>query len=166
MDYKDVFSNFYKSASAYQKNLAQPVEQPTTTRGTMAQMMKITRQDPERGYQLQKDFQTLQQTPGSMYYNPYTAPTNKAVANLKEMGVDVSRIDDDWYNKNSYLQNFYTPTDTTNNPSKPGKGATMEQNAGYQYYQVYQAQDNTNKAKQESAALKQELEYYANSPMN
>ena len=154
-----------KELSAYQQNLSSPIETPSfqpTTRAAMGQMMTVMEQNPVRGKKLQADFSVLQNTKGSMYYNPYTKPTNQAVTNLADLGIDVSNIDDNWYTNNAYLQSYYNPSGTTNNPTSPGKNATPEQTAGYNYYQVYQAKANTDKALAESAALRHELSYWAN----
>lgn len=149
----------------YQQNVSTPVVQNTNTKPTtsqaMAQMMKITQTDPQRGYKLQQDFQTLQADNTSMYYNPYTKPTNQAVLDLGAAGFDISKIDDDWYNANSYLKGYYNATGTTNNPSKPGAKASQDETNGYNYWQVLGSRETTDKAKQEIAALKHELTFKA-----
>ena len=148
--------------NAYQQNLQQTASQRIpSTRELMGAILETQNSDPEAAANMFGMLKQRQQDPTSAYYNPYTQPTNKAVGNLANMGVDVSRIDDDWYNRNGWLMQHYNQSGTTNNPTSPGKKATLEQNAAYQYYQVYQAEENTRKAEQEWKALQQELNYWA-----
>ena len=158
-----IYTQEKQDKTAFQQNLSQPVQETPSVRGTAGKIMEISRTDPARGQQLQADFAQLQSTPGSMYYNPYTVPTNKAVVAIAGMGVDVSGgISGDWLARNAGMQQHYIVSGTTNNPSKPGKGATAEQQAAYQYWQVASAQADTESAQTESAALRSELGYWAN----
>ena len=133
-----------------------------TQRETLARIMQITQQDEERGRKLQSDFQTLQADPTSMFYNPYTTATNSAIGNLSAMGVDMSNVtvNQDWLDANSYLKQYYLFSGTTNTPSKPGSGASAYEKAAYEYYQLWKSEGDTQKAEQESAALKDELTYW------
>ena len=160
-----------KQKTPYQQNVSQPVQtdkwykgDSPTTRETMGRLMQITNTDPQRGYQLQDEFVQLQADPTSQYYNPYTKATNKAVSNLADLGFDVTNINDDWYNQNSWLKEYYVYTDNTNSLSSTmnNKKASTESKAAYQYNQLWTAEENTKKAEREWEALKQELSFWAN----
>ena len=152
--------------TSYQQNVSQPIstmapKPMNTTRDVMGRMFTTMQTDKALGAQMQMDFSALQADPSSKFYNPYTQPTNKAVSNLKALGVDVSNIDDDWYERNSFLKQFYKTSDTTNKPTSPGKNATLREDAAYNYDLVYKAKDDTLKAKTEIKALNEELTYLA-----
>ena len=85
----------------------------------------IYQTDPARASQLYSDFNTLQNTPGSKYYWPYGNPTNSAVAEMAGYGYDTSKLDDDWFNTNVGLRDYYTFSGSTNTPSKPGAKASQ-----------------------------------------
>jgi hypothetical protein len=148
--------------SAYQQNMAQPVQttEVPSIRGTVARIMQISNNDPQRGYELQRDFNYLQTQRDSMYYDPFTAPTNPAISALQSYGVDTSNPD--WYENYSHLKNYYVSSGTTNNATKPGKNAPIEQQAAYWYSIADAARADTDKAKQEIAALQEEIGFYAN----
>ena len=158
------------STTAYQENLrvnTQPTEQKwykgsePTVREAMAQMMLVYNQNQQLGEQLQRDYSVMQADRSSFAYNPHVKPTNQAVEDLAAAGIDVSNIDDAWFDNNAYLKSYYRTTGTTNNPSKPTKGTQDEIN-GYNYYQVLKSKDDTNNADKEIAALKEELTFLAN----
>ena len=151
--------------SAYQENLQQPIQLPTqqeTTRSLLGKIKQKSQSDPQGAYTALNIFQQWQQDKTSPFYNPYTQATNQAIGNLKALGVNTDRIDDDWFAANGWLKDYYKTSGTTNTPSAPGKKATLEENAAYQYYQVWQAEENTRKAETEWAALQNELAYWAN----
>ena len=148
--------------TAYQQNL-QTVQAPTiqSSRDILGQIYKISQKDQKAANQFYSDFQRMQMDPTSPYYNPYNGPTNQAVGKLKALGVNVDKIDDDWFNANSWMKGYYNVSGTTNNPTSPGKKATAQENMGYQYYQVLQAEENTRKAEREWAAMQEEIAYWA-----
>lgn len=158
-----------KEKTPYQQNVAQPVSndkwykgsQPTT-REAVGQLILATQQDQARGIQLQKDFQVRQQDSTSIFYAPYTQATNKYVTELGDMGYDISNIDDDWFEATSGLDQYLKSSGTTNTPSSPGNKASSDQKAAYARYQVGKAQEQTVKAKQECAALQEEINFLAN----
>jgi hypothetical protein len=152
----------------YQSNLSQPAQpekwykgDKPTTYEIYGQIGRTYQSNPEAATQYLKDFRALQSDPTSRYYDPYTKPTNKAVGNISQYGVDVSNINDDWRTRNGWLKGFYLNNGTTNSPSKPGKGASAEEYAAYEYYQIDKAWDTTEKAQNEWAALQEELSYWA-----
>ena len=147
--------------SSYQQNVAQPVQtqKPITTRNTLGDILKVTQSDKTKGVKLQNDFQTLQQDPTSTFYAPYTKATNKAVSNLSSMGIDTSKIDDDWFEQTKWLDDYLVYNGTTNTPSSPGKKATAEQSAAYERYQIQKQRDMTSKAKTEWDALQEEVSF-------
>ena len=124
----------------------------------------IYQTDKERASKLLNDFRTLQQTPGSAYYWPYANPTNQAYYNMENLGYDMSNVDDDWFNTYKGLEGYYQFSGTTNTPSKPGKGATAEQTASYEYFQLGKANDATKSMKSEWEQLQNELAYWALDP--
>ena len=158
-----------KEKTPYQQNVAQPVNndkwykgsQPTT-REAVGQLILATQQDQARGIQLQNDFQVRQQDSTSIFYAPYTQATNKYVNELGGMGYDISNIDDDWFEATSGLDQYLKFNGTTNTPSSPGNKASSDQKAAYARYQVGKAQEQTVKAKQECAALQEEINFLAN----
>ena len=153
----------------YQSNVSQPVKQQTwykgdqpTVREALGQMYKITQQDPARGKELQQQFKSRQNDPTSMYWSPYLKPTTRELDTLSKLGYDISNINDDWYAATADLENYLIHNGATNSPTKPGKKATAEQQAAYARDKVASAQPLTNKAKEELAALKEEIEFLAN----
>jgi len=149
----------------YQQNLANvkdTIQVNPTERGLYALALDLYRQDEEKGRTALGMISQLQADPTSPLYNPYAQPSNQAVGRLQALGIDCSNIDNEWIEKNSYLMQYWTYNEGTNTPKKPGKKATKEEQQAYEYYQILLAQNNTNKALEEQAALKHELEYWAN----
>ena len=155
--------------TSYQENLFQPSQSKNwysgdapTGREIMGRIGEISKSRPNEAADLYGVYKQLQNDATSRYFNPYTQATNRAVDNLKAMGIDTSNINDDWYQKNSWLKNHYIFSGTTNTPSKPGAKATAEQKAAYEYYQLAKQEEATKKVEQQWDALKEELTYWAN----
>ena len=161
--FQNTFSN---SKSNYQKNVQQPttqVSKPKTTRDVLNQINLLRQTDKASADEYTKKLFTSMQDPSSRFYNPYNQATNKAVNNLQNLGFDMSVIDDDWYNRNSWLKQYYVQTANTNGLSSTmtNKRASREQKAAYNYNQLWMAEENTKKAETEWAALQEELSYWA-----
>ena len=117
-------------------------------------------------YQFDKDYakkaiKELSTSPQNPFFTPYSTPTNKSVSNLAAYGVDTSKIDDDFYAKNDYLRQYLQYNGTTNSPSKPGKKASLEEKAAYEYWQVYKSEEDTRKAEQQWNDLQNDIRYWA-----
>ena len=161
-----------KEPTAYQLNLAQPEndkwykgDQPTS-REIYGRIYELNQRDPAKAKIAAEGFAQDRKKSSSPYYAPYEQITNKAVSNLNSYGIDTSVIDDDFYTKNSYLNDYLIYDGTTNAPSKPGKNATPQQLAAYEFYQVGKGREITSSAHKEWAALQEEIDYLTNSPMN
>ena len=125
----------------------------------------IYQTDPARASQLYSDFRTLQGTPGSKYFNPHTKATNQAVQGLIDYGIDVTGIEsDDWFAKNSWLQQYYNVSDTTNKATKPGKNASDLEWAAYYYNLAYDQHETTKNAINETSAVQQQVQWMVNDP--
>ena len=144
----------------------QPVnEQPskTVTAGgdMLGQIYNVSITDKEKAsamYAMYNYYKTSD--PSSPVYAPYSKPTNKAVNNLAAMGIDTSNVDDAFFEKNKWLQDYYTYSNTTNSPVSPGKKASQEQKAAYEYYQLWKNKDFTDQVDQEWASMKDEIAYW------
>lgn len=156
-----------QAQSARQKMLFQEEEQekwylgdqPTTSE-VMARIYTISQDDPTTGEQLWNAFQTFQNDPSSPVYNPYAQSTNKATVELGNLGFDMSGgITQKWLEENAWLKNHYrTVTGVT--PLAPSNSSTPEQNAAYWYYKATEAEDTTQRAETEWAALQEEIRYW------
>lgn len=139
--------------------------QDNSTRGVLGQILQMSSRNPMQAQQALTMYGQLRQNPASQYYNPYANATNRAVGKLASLGFDVSSINDDWYNANSWLKQYYVPTDNTNSLSSTmsnPKKSTPEQQAAYYYNQLAMAEETTKKAEQEWASLQNFLSYWAN----
>lgn len=156
----------------YQANTANPAtnkkqeEDRTSTAYALSNIYDVYQTNPERGTQLANEFHGYQLDRSTPVYNPFIEPTNPAVAQMQELGFDVSNLDDAWFEKNSWLKQYYVTTDNTNNLSSTmtNKKASNEQRAAYAFNQLDKQRETTAKAKSESAALTEELGYMANDP--
>lgn len=156
----------------YQANTANPAtnkkqeEDRTSTAYALSNIYDVYQTNPERGTQLADEFHGYQLDRSTPVYNPFIEPTNPAVAQMQELGFDVSNLDDAWFEKNSWLKQYYVTTDNTNNLSSTmtNKKASNEQRAAYAFNQLDKQRETTAKAKSESAALTEELGYMANDP--
>ena len=153
--------------TAYQQNLAQPVqtqkqEEPWSIRRVMGNIAKISAYDQPKAQKMFDDLMYLQTDATSKYYNPYSNATNKAVENLASYGIDTNRIDDQFFRNNDYLLGYLSYNGQTNTPTKPGKKASNEEKAAWEYYQIKISEDATKKVEQQWNALQDELNYWAN----
>ena len=126
-----------------------------------AQIYKMSLTDRAMANEWESAFKTLQADPTSAYYNPYTKGTNQAITELENLGFDMSGgVTQDWLNQNSWLKNYYR-LGTGGTPLAPSSGSSKEQDAAYWYYKLLNAEDTTQKAETEWAALQEELQYWA-----
>ena len=147
----------------YQQNTKWYRGATPTTRETLARISLIGMLDRQSGETAMSLFSNLQQDRTSQFYNPYTRHTNRAVDNLAALGIDVSKIDDDWFTANRGLMQYYVPTANTNGLSSTmtNKRSSPEQKAAYYYNQLMMAEEDTKKAENEWAALQKEVSYKA-----
>lgn len=135
-------------------------DQPTLSE-TVSRIYDIGSTNSSEASKMMLSLSALQDDPTSIFYNPYTKATNKAISEISALGIDVSGgITDDWLAKYSYLKGFYR-TESTYSPLAPAKKSTTEQDAAYWYYKILQAEDDTKEAEQEWSALQEEITYWA-----
>ena len=109
-----------KTQTAYQQNVSKPVQQESNPyMDMMKNIWNVYQQNQEQGNQMLNDFHALQQDRSSIYYNPFLQPTNKAVNNLANYGVDASTLTDDWFAQNNEWQSYLNYNGQTNTPSMP-----------------------------------------------
>lgn len=126
----------------------------------LARIYTIGQQDPQQGEQLWNAFSAFSSDPSSPIYNPYSKATNKAVSEMAALGYDVSGgVSADWLRANSGLMNHYR-TGVSGTPLSPSGKSTAEENAAYWYYQIANAEERTQKAENEWAALQEEITYW------
>ena len=158
--------------TAYQQNVSNPVpayKAPETTRDVLGQIYNLGRFDKSKAEEIMSTFGQLRTRKDSRFYDPYAQPTNKAIGVLRDLGMNVDTINDDWFNQNSWLKQYYVETANTNGLSSTmsnKKKSSKEEQAAYQYNQLWMAEDSTKKAEQEWAALQEELSFFANDPHN
>lgn len=153
-----------QNQSVYQQNLSQPIQlpqKPETYRSTLGKLKTRGAQDPEGAAQAFQIILDQSQNKSSRFYNPYSQPTNPAIKNIQNMGLDITQLDDDFFEVNSWAKDYYTTSGTTNNVSSPGKKASPEEKFAYEYNQGYKAEQDTKNAEKELAALQEELNYWA-----
>lgn len=152
------------SVSAYQQNLYTPTQkepEKKTLRSTLGQLSSLSKTNKEEASKGVSLFGELIHDPTSSYYRPYTAPTNNAVNILKDYGIDVDSLTDEWFeqNRGSINANLIY-SGTSNTPTKPGKKATKEQNISYWLYQYEKSESDTKKAEKEREAAFEEASYW------
>lgn len=155
--------------SAIQKVLYQPVKlkdwkitDQSTASEVLASIYSIAQTDKDTANTLLTNFYQMQATPSSPWYNPYVNATNNAIAEIAALGIDVSGgINEKFFNDNAWLKDHYR-YGTGNSPLSPAKKATKEENAAYWYYKLLDAEETTQKAENEWAALQEEVSYWAN----
>ena len=135
-----------------------------TTSETLARIYSIGQTDRAKADQLYNSYIYYTQDPSSPLYNPYTAPTNKAVSELRNLGVNIpaTGITSQWIEANRGLLNNARYTTTGDAPASPTKNSSAAQNAAYWYYQILVDEDRTQRAEQEWKALQEEIGYWAN----
>lgn len=135
-------------------------EQPTPSEA-LAQIYRISKTDYKLGEQLFNSLKTFLADPSTPLYSPYSAPTNQAVKSLSELGYDMSGgVTKDWLTDNSALMGYYR-TGTSGAPLAPSNQSTAEQDAGYWFYKLLEAEDDTERAETEWEALQEEIRYWA-----
>ena len=157
-----------KPKSAYQRLMETPIrtkwysgDQPTASE-TLAQIYRVSRNDTEKRNNLYNQFLQLQNDKSSIYYNPYTQPTNRKIAEIASYGIDVSGgINDEWFKNNAYLMNYYR-MGSSDNPLGTAKKASKLENAASLYYQLLQDEKDTKAVESEWQALQDEVKYWTN----
>ena len=156
------------TTTSYQQNLSTPAKQEKwysgdqpTTREVLGRIGKIAQNNQLAGRFYATQFEKIRNDKTSPFYNPYERPTNKAVQNLAQYGIDTSKIDDDFFRRNDYLRQYLRYNGQTNTPSAPTSKSSNAERAAYEYYQIWAAQEQTNKAKTQWSALQDELSYWA-----
>lgn len=135
-------------------------EQPTLGE-TMARINTLYGDDQPRAAEMYGSVMAMAADPTTPVYSPYLQATNPAIANLEALGYDVSGgIDSDWIERNRGLIGGYR-VGTSGTPLAPASTSTPENDAGYWYYKVTEAEEITQKAEAEWAALQEELAYWA-----
>lgn len=128
---------------------------------TVARIYSVSGSDEAQGEQLYNNVMALAFDPTAPVYSPYMQATNPAVANLAALGVDVSAgVNSDWITAHAGLMGGYR-TGTTNTPLAPTSTSTPENDAGYWYYKITEAEETTQQAETEWAALQEEVAYWA-----
>ena len=159
------YSSGGQQRQAAEPSIGQTWELPdlNTTRGLLARFYQMGSTDPTRAQEGLTMFEQLRMDPSSVYFNPYASHTNRALDNLRELGMEVDEVNDDWFAANAGLKQYYKPTANTNSLSSTmtNRRASPEEKAAYYYNQLWMAEGTTKKAEQEWSALQKELTYRA-----
>ena len=164
---KSTNKSAYKS-NLFENNLSQ--QQPDkwykgdtpTVNETLGRIYSMKTTDPV-GYQnAAAKLSVAQSDPSSMFYSPYIKPTNKSINELARLGYNVDNIDDDWFEQNAYLMNYYETNKTSNNVKAPTKDTKEKSEAAYYYNQILDARETTKKAQLEAKALDEEIGFWTN----
>ena len=159
------YSSGSQQRQAAEPSIGQTWELPdlNTTRGLLARFYQMGSTDPTRAQEGLTMFEQLRMDPSSVYFNPYASHTNRALDNLRELGMEVDEVNDDWFAANAGLKQYYKPTANTNSLSSTmtNRRASPEEKAAYYYNQLWMAEGTTKKAEQEWSALQKELTYRA-----
>ena len=153
--------------SARQRLLSQQ-DQPAstgaqTTRQILANINQTAQTDPERAKVLYNSYLYWRQDPSKPIYSPYDNATNKAIAEIGKLGVDVSGgVNADWIERNKGLLAYARYTTTGTSPAAPTTKSSAGENAAYWYYQIAKAEEKTQRAENEWAALKEQIAFLAN----
>ena len=117
--------------------------------------------DQKKFASIMTDFDTVSQDRASTWYNPYAeATTYKAIEGLRDLGYDVSRIDDHFFKNYEWLKNEYRTTANGYGAAAPTKSSTDLQNAAYYYMQLLGAEERTKAAETELTGMADEVQYY------
>lgn len=131
--------------SSYRKNLASSmssqIEMPTY-RDMLTDVYTTFQKDPERASDMYSQLIEARKDPSSFLCNNYSTSTSKAAKSLQDMGYDTSAVDDNWFAQNSWMAN--------DEATAPFYGAMMED------------EQRTQEAERETAALDEELAWWAN----
>ena len=137
-------------------------EEPWTAAKVLSNINDWYQVDKKKANKMYKNFLYLQTQPTSKYYNPYAQATNRSVSALNAYGIDTSKIDDNFFQKNNYLLKYLNYNGTTNHPTKPGVKASNAEKAAYEYWQILSSEDDTRKAESQWQQLQDEISYWAN----
>ena len=81
---------------------------PKTSLQVVSDIYSIYEKAPDYGNKLMQDFSTLQQDKTSSFYSPYLKPTNTSpLQTLAGLGLSVGTVDNDWFERNKNLQNYF-----------------------------------------------------------
>ena len=117
------------------------------------QIYTVMSQDPVRGNQLAEQAKYFSTQYGNPLYNPYQTAT--VSPELKQL-FGVESFSSEWVAENyGLLANL--ERNASGSPKAPSKDSTDEQILAYYYSQILDAENNTLKAEQEIAALKQQI---------
>jgi hypothetical protein len=138
------------------------IDQNSTTSEVLARIYDISRTDRQKANELYNTFSAYQQQPGSAWYAPYKQATNPAIAEIAALGIDVSGgINEKWFQDNAWLKNEYR-LGSSGSPLAPAKKSSNAQDAAYWYDHILDAEQTTQAAEKEWAALQEEVKYWAN----
>ena len=134
----------------------------------MANIANIAKTDKVKAQDALKSLRQLQNTPGSIFYKPYSSATNQAVNALRnDYGIDPDSLTDDWMTDNGeWLYSNLNYSSTTNSVTKPGKRASSDQWLAWNIYQYMKSEEPTRAAEREVEALKEEIAYLTGLPTN
>lgn len=109
-------------------------------------------------------------TPGETGYSAYAGITSEPVARLAQLGIEIPQggLTREWFEKSApFVTPNYRPSknSTTGAPTLP-KRASKDEQIAYWWYQAEKDLDDTDKAENEMAALREEIAYLASSPKN
>lgn len=135
--------------------------QPTNSE-ILARIYSLGEENRYAAQKLYDQYKSFSSTPGNPSYQPYKTATNTAIAQLQQLGYNVTGDNaKDWLQQNQYLQASYRSSDATGKPLAPTKTSTPEQNAAYWYYKLWEAEDTTEQAELEWQSLQDEVSYWA-----
>lgn len=133
-----------------------------TNRETIARIYAVSGDDNQKFSDLYGAYQQETKNRASSMYNPYAeATTYKAIEGLRDLGYDVSRIDDHFFKNYAWLKNEYRTTANGYGAAAPTKSSTDLQNAAYYYMQLLGAEERTKAAETELTGMADEVQYYA-----
>ena len=119
--------------------------------------------DQQKASELYNYYRNESTNVNSKYYaGAYASPSNPAVSKLAALGFDMSVVDDNWFNQYAYLKDYLRYNGNSNTPSAPGKKASLEEQAAYQYYQLWKGEEGTKKIESQWQGLKDDIYYWAN----
>ena len=101
--------NWFRSPE--QKNSEPAIKLPdiSTTRGLLARLYQMGSTDLTKAREGLTMFEQLRMDPTSIYYNPFASHTNRALDNLRDMGLEIDEINDEWFAANAWLKQYYKP---------------------------------------------------------
>ncbi len=152
-----------KQQTAYQRINAKPDPEPKWYKGDKptdseirGRIFTVSQNDPARGRQLYAQYEEQVKNPSSPIYNPYTATTSRASAELQSLGFDTS--DKNFLDNNAWLKQHYR-FGTGGSPLAPSSTSTREENAAYWMYKYMDDEATTRQAETEWQAMQEEIAY-------